>query len=129
MLIASEGIPPAGSAPKPCAAWLVYPGVGVGVLGSIPGWVLLSVAFAILVIIRLVLNLATKCQEPLDQGRWSGGAGTPDFVRTACHPPQRHPGWTATPPLLRQVSGEGLSRPLESTAPHGAGGTCARANF
>ena len=53
----------------------------------------------------------------------SGGAGTPRLCQGCSRPPRHHPDQAALSftALLRQGGGEGLSPPLEQTAPHGAG--------
>jgi hypothetical protein len=53
----------------------------------------------------------------------SGGAGTSRLCQGCSRPPRHHPDQAALSftALLRQDGGEGLSPPLEQTAPHGAG--------
>ena len=53
----------------------------------------------------------------------SGGADTSRLCQGCSRPPRHHPGQAALSftALLRQDGGEGLSPPLEQTAPHGAG--------
>jgi hypothetical protein len=61
----------------------------------------------------------------------SGGTDTSRLCQGRSHPPRHHPGRAAlsSADLLRQDNGEGLSPPLEPTAPHGANGKWVRATF